>query len=55
MMSFKTAGGVYTACTFNANQIATGTDTNSAPLNGLTRYGCLAYAAANGWTVLAVI
>ena len=55
MMAFKTAGGVYTAVVFNANQIATGTDTNSAPMANLTRYGCLAYAQTNGWTILAVI
>ena len=55
MMTFKTSGGLFTAVLFNANQIATTTDTNSAPMNGLTRYGCLNYAWTNGWTVIAVI
>jgi hypothetical protein len=55
MMAFRTGGGTFTGVIFNANQIATTTDATSAPLNGLTRTGCLAYAATNGWTVLAVI
>jgi hypothetical protein len=54
MMSFRTGGGNFTGVLFNANGICVATDATSAAMNGLTRYGCLALAATNGWTVLAV-
>jgi len=54
MMSFRTGGGTFTGVLFNANGICVATDATSAAMNGLTRYGCLALAATNGWTVLAV-
>ena len=55
MMSFRTGGGTFTGVIFNANQVVATTDATSAPLAGLTRYGCIAYAATNGWTVLAMV
>ena len=55
MMCFRTGGGTFTGVIFNANQIATTTDATSAPMNGLTRYGCIAYAQTNGWTIVGVI
>jgi hypothetical protein len=54
MISFRTGGGVFTGVIFNANGYATGTDATSSPMIGLSRAGCLAYAATNGWTVLAM-
>jgi hypothetical protein len=55
MMSFRTGGGTFTGVIFDANGVVKTTDATSAPMASLTRYGCLAYAQTNGWTVLAVI
>ena len=54
MMAFRTAGGNFTGVLINANGFVVTTDANSAPMANMSRAGCLAYAAANGWTVLAV-
>lgn len=54
MMAFRTGGGTFTGVLFNAQGYVVTTDATSAPLAGLSRSGCIAYAAANGWTVLAV-
>jgi len=54
MIAFRTGGGTFTGVIFNANQYASVTDATSAPMAGLSRAGCIAYALTNGWTVLAM-
>lgn len=52
-MGFKTGGGTFTGVQLNAAGVVVTTDSNSVALAGLTRAGCIAYAATNGWVVLA--
>jgi len=50
-MMFRTGGGTFTGVLFNANGFAVTTDATSAAMAGLSRAGCLALAATNGWMV----